>query len=134
MQRIQVFLREPEIPEWASSLNVHADQDRQAGRGIGFDEAVFEWDTAPKNEPAHAPRFQLGPLNISFPEGKLTLVAGATGAGKSALLNALLGGDCSFTIIGSLTRSCHVRDALRIWRCAYQQGTSRGRFVCSNTL
>jgi ABC-type cobalamin/Fe3+-siderophores transport system ATPase subunit len=38
------------------------------------------------------PCFELGPLDITFPKGKLTLVSGATGSGKSALLAALLGG------------------------------------------
>ncbi|KAL7749460.1 Transporter of the ATP-binding cassette (ABC) [Sorochytrium milnesiophthora] len=37
------------------------------------------------------PRFQLRDLTIRFPEGKLTLVVGPTGHGKSSLLHALLG-------------------------------------------
>ncbi|WOO78778.1 ATP-dependent bile acid permease [Vanrija pseudolonga] len=35
--------------------------------------------------------FELTNLNVNFPIGKLTIVAGPTGAGKSALLKALLG-------------------------------------------
>lgn len=39
----------------------------------------------------HNPPFQLKNLNLSFPRGKMTLVAGSTSSGKSSLLNALLG-------------------------------------------
>ncbi|KAJ3554652.1 hypothetical protein NM688_g2996 [Phlebia brevispora] len=86
MQRIEAFLNEQEVPDWATSLKRAGSQE--ASDRIGFEDATFEWDSAPKEEPS---RFTLGPLNISFPRGKLTLVSGATGAGKSALLNALLG-------------------------------------------
>lgn len=37
-------------------------------------------------------QFMLGPLSISFPLGKLSLVTGTNGSGKTALLSALLGG------------------------------------------
>lgn len=89
MQRIEAFLNEPEVPEWASSLKMPASM-RASGQGeIGFDNAAFEWDASPKDTPS---RFELGPLDVKFPMGKLTLVSGATGSGKSALLAALLGG------------------------------------------
>ncbi|PSR81584.1 hypothetical protein PHLCEN_2v6350 [Hermanssonia centrifuga] len=87
MQRIEEFLNEAEVPDWASSLKSDISPDVSEDK-IGFKAASFEWDVAPKNEPS---RFTLGPLNIEFPKGKLTLVIGPTGSGKSALLNALLG-------------------------------------------
>lgn len=37
------------------------------------------------------PPFQLKNLTISFPSGKMTIIAGSTSSGKSSLLNALLG-------------------------------------------
>nr|ODN96123.1 ATP-binding cassette transporter [Cryptococcus depauperatus CBS 7855] len=37
------------------------------------------------------PRFMLSDLNIEFPIGKLTVITGPTGSGKSAVLTALLG-------------------------------------------
>ena len=89
MQRIEAFLNELEVPDWATALKRTAAVDQPRGK-VGFEDASFEWDSAPKEEPS---RFTLGPLNISFPAGKLVLVSGATGSGKSALLNALLGGE-----------------------------------------
>ncbi|KAL7746806.1 Transporter of the ATP-binding cassette (ABC) [Sorochytrium milnesiophthora] len=77
---------------------------------IAFVNASFDWErettetpvaTAPDDETVPllqndqvstpVPRFQLRDLTIRFPEGKLTLVVGPTGHGKSSLLHALLG-------------------------------------------
>lgn len=89
MQRIDHFLGESEVPEWASSMMTSENDSHLVSPGkIGFDNASFEWYGLPKVTPT---RFQLGPLDIYFPQGKLTLVSGATGSGKSALLAALLG-------------------------------------------
>lgn len=48
--------------------------------------------TPPRGSPA-APnnRFALRDLNISFPKGKFTIIAGPTGSGKSSLLSSMLG-------------------------------------------
>ncbi|KAF5385025.1 hypothetical protein D9615_001230 [Tricholomella constricta] len=88
MQRIEGFLNEKEVPEWASTLT--APSDDGSNYEIGFSSATFEWPSLPKS-PMSPARFVLGPLDIKFPKGKLTLVSGATGSGKSALLAALLG-------------------------------------------
>ena len=91
MQRIQEFLKEEEVPDWASALSdpiPHVMDDT-----VGFSEASFEWqDPSTSTATSSSSRFQLGPLNFVFPTGKLTIVTGATGSGKSALLAALLGG------------------------------------------
>ena len=39
--------------------------------------------------------FELRDINVEFPIGRLSLVFGATGSGKSSLLLALLGGASS---------------------------------------
>ncbi|KAK7682642.1 hypothetical protein QCA50_014442 [Cerrena zonata] len=90
MQRIEKFLEEPEVEDWASSLKSTATAPSQGSGGgkVGFVDGAFEWDVSPRDEPS---RFTLGPLNMEFPSGKLTLVSGATGSGKSAVLSALLG-------------------------------------------
>lgn len=96
MQRIEKFLDEPEVPDWASSLKRDPHPTTSNETEIGFDNATFEWDTAPKDGPS---RFTLGPLNIKFPPGKLSLVSGPTGSGKSALLVAMLGGMSAMTLL-----------------------------------
>ena len=92
MQRIEDFLKETEVPLWACSLGRDiSNEASQQGTEVGFREAIFEWDG--KRDDSESPsRFRLGPLDLVFPEGRLTIVSGATGSGKSALLGALLGG------------------------------------------
>ncbi|KAH6917037.1 pleiotropic drug resistance ABC transporter [Coprinopsis sp. MPI-PUGE-AT-0042] len=91
MQRIEKFLSEHEVPDWASCLG-HTVQRPSESQETGFSEATFEWESATEDsENSQAPRFQLGPLDVKFPTGALTIVSGATGSGKSALLEALLG-------------------------------------------
>lgn len=89
MQRIEKFLNEVEVPDWASSLKRDPQPAASNDVEIGFENASFEWDIAQTEAPS---RFTLGPLDIRFPPGKLSLVSGPTGAGKSALLVAMLGG------------------------------------------
>ncbi|KAF8665348.1 hypothetical protein AX16_000367 [Volvariella volvacea WC 439] len=88
MQRIEGFLSEPEVESWASSLTTNNNGLYRPG--LGFRDAVFQWNTG-TNASSTPSRFELGPLNIEFPEGCLTIIGGATGSGKSALLSALLG-------------------------------------------
>ncbi|THH32259.1 hypothetical protein EUX98_g1936 [Antrodiella citrinella] len=89
MQRIEQFLKEPEVPDWACSLKSTGQPPSSDEGKVGFEDAAFEWDIAPKSDIPS--RFTLGPLDIQFPKGNMTLVSGATGSGKSALLAALLG-------------------------------------------
>ncbi|CAG8685386.1 3615_t:CDS:2, partial [Dentiscutata heterogama] len=56
---------------------------RNDGR-IGFTNATFQWPNDSNN-------FTLNKLNVFFPPGKLSIIHGPTGCGKSALLKALLG-------------------------------------------
>ncbi|KAG2149655.1 P-loop containing nucleoside triphosphate hydrolase protein [Suillus cothurnatus] len=90
MQRIEGLLAEQEVPEWASSLSTVDTGSEADCSDIGFKNATFEWHGVRKGSITEA-RFQLGPLDIRFPKGQLSLISGATGAGKSAMLTALLG-------------------------------------------
>jgi len=114
MQRIESFLEEDEVPDWASSLKRKPTEGKplpptpsrpsQSARGnpgsetkVGFEKGIFTWNVsqrAPHRGRQQTP-FKLGPLSLSFPTGKLSLVSGATGSGKTALLLSLLGGGFS---------------------------------------
>ncbi|KAK7058500.1 hypothetical protein VNI00_002134 [Paramarasmius palmivorus] len=86
MQRIEKFLDEEEVPEWASTLNSTTPTSNDSPARLGFSDATFQWQSAGPDQ------FQLGPLNLFFPEGQITLLSGPTGSGKSSVLAALLGG------------------------------------------
>ena len=112
MQRIETFLKEDEVPDWATSLKRKTTvgkplpplpptlpQPSQLTRGkgkgkdetiIGFEKGIFSWSMTTRGR-SHAP-FKLGPLNFNFPTGQLSVVSGTTGSGKTALLLSLLGG------------------------------------------
>lgn len=115
MQRIETFLKEDEVPDWATSLKrkntgrkplpplpSESSRPSQLGPGkgkgkdervVGFENGIFTWSMMTRRS-LHAP-FKLGPLNLNFPTGELSLISGATGSGKTALLLSLLGGGFS---------------------------------------
>lgn len=94
--RIEKFLKEPEITRQDSRPSSSNDPE------IGFRNASFQWpngasstddlnnniDITIKN-PLN--KFTLFDLNITFPVGKLSIICGPTGSGKTSLLMALLG-------------------------------------------
>lgn len=86
MQRIEHFLREDEVPDWASSLSA---VPVAPSNDIGFSSATFRWESDGLSDGLG--KFQLGPLDVLFSKGRINLVSGPTGSGKSALLAALLG-------------------------------------------
>lgn len=97
MQRIEAFLEEGDVPDWVSTLqtdNKQTESDESSNAQLGFKDATFEWHASPRSDlgPSEPAPFVLGPVDVLFPVGKLSLVKGATASGKSALLTSLLGG------------------------------------------
>ncbi|KAL1921756.1 uncharacterized protein VTP21DRAFT_10398 [Calcarisporiella thermophila] len=101
LERVEAFLAEEETQKYASSV----DPTREDGPQIGFRSATFVWK-GPKGkrkgphpwaggaeaaDEHDSTRFILRELSVEFPVGKLSLVVGPTGSGKSSLLLALLG-------------------------------------------
>ncbi|KAG0213872.1 hypothetical protein BGX28_003296 [Mortierella sp. GBA30] len=111
VRRIEAFLNEGEIWKYtqpvaedgsASSVHSPAFQphhvEPQPTGTIGFTQASFRWHTksfstfgnvAP-NLNSSSGAFMLKDITLNFPVGKLSLVCGATGSGKTSLLMALL--------------------------------------------
>ena len=90
IKRVETFLRETETNKYVQ-LSQRIPQDSSY---VGFKHATFIWGDT-KNK-ANAPNslsdgFALKHLDLTFKTGRLNLVTGATGSGKSSLLLALLG-------------------------------------------
>ncbi|CAE6522225.1 unnamed protein product [Rhizoctonia solani] len=93
MQRIQTFLDEAEVEDWASSIKRpdEALNTEAVSNEIGFQNASFVWHLNPSEAQDPAQSFKLTDITLEFPLGRLTLITGATGSGKSSVLAALLG-------------------------------------------
>jgi ABC-type multidrug transport system fused ATPase/permease subunit len=109
LQRMEDFLDEDEVEDWVSSLKApHVSPEEAADTKIGFEQASFRWNTGVnvkaeqenKSTEQHDDGngtttppfvFELSDLDVIFPTGKLSVISGPTGAGKSAVLAALLG-------------------------------------------
>lgn len=102
MKRIEDFLAEDEVEDWASSVKRHQEcspPEPSKPMRIGYETASFRWHISAgpaiaQGEPDNTQpgRLILRDITASFPSGKLSLITGPTGSGKSSLLNALLGG------------------------------------------
>ncbi|KAF9393978.1 hypothetical protein CPC16_000531 [Podila verticillata] len=120
IRRIEAFLNEREIwkytdgskeesepaqpPTQSPLINAqnppmqsHAFHNVQTPAVIGFDNATFRWHTRSSAFGAGASTantnngaFSLKNITLNFPVGKLSLVCGSTGSGKTSLLMALL--------------------------------------------
>ncbi|PNY26446.1 ATP-dependent bile acid permease [Tolypocladium capitatum] len=78
IKRIETYLNGPEM-----------DKTLSEGHDVAFDNARIAWPVDGEVPDEH--RFILSNINLSFPEGELSVISGKTGTGKSLLLSALLG-------------------------------------------
>ncbi|KAJ1666246.1 Transporter of the ATP-binding cassette (ABC) [Coemansia sp. RSA 1646] len=91
LHRIEQFLNQPDIQRLEDRVCSGATDD-----SLGFRNATLAWATANTSHTdpllsADRMPFALKGISIEFPIGKLSLVGGPTGSGKSALLAALVG-------------------------------------------
>jgi ABC-type multidrug transport system fused ATPase/permease subunit len=99
VKRIEKFLAEEDVPAWVTSLSRgQEDEDGQqpvAEPGsIRFNQASFIWPQSEESRKTET--FILGPVTLDLPVGKLTIVTGPTGSGKTSFLSAILGGQSPF--------------------------------------
>lgn len=96
----------PAVPDWVSSLK-RSEHITKGPAKIAFENASFRWNsgkqaigaTQAKPSSTASPEatepgetyFRLDNLSVNFPAGKLTVITGPTGSGKTAMLTALLG-------------------------------------------
>lgn len=78
LDRVQEFLEEPDTDKY-NQLTMSPN-----GQKIAFENATVSWDSERQD-------FKLRNLNIDFKVGKLNVIIGPTGSGKTSILMALLG-------------------------------------------
>ncbi|ODV98301.1 hypothetical protein PACTADRAFT_48088 [Pachysolen tannophilus NRRL Y-2460] len=81
MDRVQNFLDEEDTTKYEQLSHPRTANSPE----IGFENATFSWNKT------HSGDFKLRDLNIAFKKGKLNVIIGPTGSGKTSLLLALLG-------------------------------------------
>ncbi|KAF2750248.1 hypothetical protein M011DRAFT_509795 [Sporormia fimetaria CBS 119925] len=88
VDRIEEYLNEPETDKYSQLSSRKTESGEYM---IGFDDATFSWGGKDQRDKEASEAFKLMDLNLRFKAGKLNVVVGPTGSGKSSLLLALLG-------------------------------------------
>ncbi|PWN22275.1 hypothetical protein BCV69DRAFT_257017 [Microstroma glucosiphilum] len=100
VRRIDSFLREPETLKYEQLLRNEADgPPNPSDPVVGFEHATFVFGAGKSDAGADSDgdatsaeqSFALKDLTLHFPEGKLSIITGPVGAGKTCLLLSLLG-------------------------------------------
>lgn len=93
LDRVDKYLNEEETEKYDQLRDSNIDRPSQ----IGLENATLTWGTtslrpeAPSSSDSGADAFRLINVNVNFPIGRLSIIAGPTGSGKTSLLMALLG-------------------------------------------
>ncbi|KAK9763135.1 Transporter of the ATP-binding cassette (ABC) [Basidiobolus ranarum] len=83
--RVEKFLNEPESRKYG----IQSMPNRPGDPTIGFKNATLSWWS--NSDVSKERGFSLQNVNIVFPVGQLSIIAGPTGSGKTSLLMGLLG-------------------------------------------
>ncbi|KAL6704575.1 Transporter of the ATP-binding cassette (ABC) [Coniothyrium glycines] len=89
VDRIEEYLNEPETDKYSQLVTRKKDEEGEPI--IGFENGTFSWGGKDMTDKVAADAFKLMDLNIKFVVGKLNVIVGPTGSGKTSLLMALLG-------------------------------------------
>lgn len=89
IDRVEEFLNEEETEKYEQLR--HNNVDENGKKIIGFKDATFSWGGKESTPEAVSTAYRLMDLDIEFEIGKLNIIAGPTGSGKTSLLMALLG-------------------------------------------
>ncbi|KAI0833082.1 P-loop containing nucleoside triphosphate hydrolase protein [Hypoxylon sp. FL0890] len=89
VDRVEEFLNEEETEKYEQLGSENIDEN--GNRVIGFRDATFIWGGKDTIAADGSMAFRLLDLDIDFKIGKLNIIAGPTGSGKTSMLMALLG-------------------------------------------
>ncbi|RWA04053.1 hypothetical protein EKO27_g11053 [Xylaria grammica] len=89
VDRVEEFLTEDETEKYQQLGQTNVDEEGR--KVIGFRGATFIWGSKDAVAADGSVAFRLMDLNIDFKIGKLNVIAGPTGSGKTSILMALLG-------------------------------------------
>lgn len=106
IRRLNIFLQEPELQRTVTP-----------GSCVAFENATVAWpsDTAFTTADLDAETFTLRGVDVKFPEGKLSIITGKSGTGKSLLLQALIG---EAELLAGAILMPPVPEAPPPWNCA----------------
>ncbi|GAB0137168.1 hypothetical protein EsDP_00005448 [Epichloe bromicola] len=89
IDRVEDFLSEAETEKYEQLGQDNVDED--GVKHIGFKNATLTWGGKDTVAEDGSRAFRLMDLNVDFQIGKLNIIAGSTGSGKSSMLMGLLG-------------------------------------------
>lgn len=89
VDRVEGFLNEDETEKYEQLGPDNIDEN--GNRVIGFKDATFIWGSKDSVADGGTVAFRLLDMNIDFKIGKLNIICGPTGSGKTSMLMALLG-------------------------------------------
>ncbi|KAI2608176.1 P-loop containing nucleoside triphosphate hydrolase protein [Hypoxylon fragiforme] len=89
VDRVEEFLSEDETEKYEQLGLENVDED--GNKVIGFRDATFIWGGKDAVAADGSTAFRLLDLDVDFRIGKLNIIAGPTGSGKTSMLMALLG-------------------------------------------